>query len=141
MSGIERNHVIFFDGVCNFCNNSVNFLIDRDPGAVFRFASLQSDLAKDILPAKGIDPSRMHSIILLKNGRVFQRSNAALEITKDMPGLWPVLWVFKLVPSFIRDFFYNIIANNRYKWFGKLDSCRMPTPELRERFLDSTYSV
>ncbi len=137
---ITLNNIVFFDGICNFCNNAVNFLIDRDPNRTFKFASLQSDLARGVLPKYGVDPSKMHSIILLKNGKMFQRSSAALEITKNMSGAWPLLGLLKIVPVFMRDFFYNFIANNRYKWFGKLDSCRMPTPEIRERFLDSSYS-
>ena len=139
-SDITLNNIVFFDGVCNFCNNSVNFLIDRDPNHTYKFASLQSDLARDILPKYGVDPLSMHSIILLKNGKIYQRSSAALEITKKMSGGWPLLGILKIIPAFVRDFCYNIIANNRYKWFGKLDSCRMPTPEIQERFLDSSYS-
>lgn len=131
------NNVVFFDGVCNLCNSSVNFLIDRDPQARFQFASLQSYLAGEILPSHEIDPTKVDSIAFLVNGRVYQRSRAVLEIARRMRRLWPLMYVFVIVPGFIRDMVYNWIARNRYRWFGRTDSCRMPTPELRARFLDT----
>ncbi|MAE87470.1 MAG: hypothetical protein CMB80_32350 [Flammeovirgaceae bacterium] len=128
--------VILFDGVCNLCNSSVNFVIDRDRG-LYRFASLQSDFAKELLNSSAIDPSSLESIVLVEGRRVYHKSEAALRVAGHLKGLWPLFRVFRILPRGFRDFFYDIIAKNRYRWFGKKDSCRIPTPELRDRFLDS----
>ena len=130
-----NEQIIFFDGVCNLCNNSVNFVIDRDKEQIFRFAPLQSDFAKEKLTPLGADPEQLDSIILLKNGKVYQKSSAALQIARKLTGAWPALSVLMVLPKFLRDFFYDIIARNRYRWFGKQDQCRIPTPELRKLFL------
>ena len=131
------NHpTILFDGVCNLCNSSVNFIIDRDRGA-FKFASLQSSEAQNLLQKSGIDSRKLESIVLVENDAVYNKSTAALRIAGYLKGLWPVAKVFLILPRVIRDFLYDIIARNRYKWFGKQDACRIPTPELRHRFLDS----
>lgn len=137
-SGIEINDqsIILFDGVCNLCNSSINFVIDRDRGR-YRFASLQSDVAKKILKNSSVDPGQLDSIVLVEDGEVFKKSTAALKISTQLNGLWPVLGVFRILPTRLRDFFYDLIARNRYRWFGKRDSCRIPTPELKDRFLDS----
>jgi predicted DCC family thiol-disulfide oxidoreductase YuxK len=129
--------VVLFDGVCNLCNGSVNFIIDRDPKATLRFASLQSSAARELLEKHGMklpegDPD---SILLVTEDRVYDRSGAALRIAGKLRSPIAVLWIFLIVPWFIRDFFYKIIARNRYKWFGKSDACRVPTPELKERFV------
>jgi predicted DCC family thiol-disulfide oxidoreductase YuxK len=128
---------ILFDGVCNLCNASINFIIDRDKNSKFIFAALQSEAGNQLLkqhqisvPAKGFD-----SIILIKGDKVYKKSDAALEIAKDLSGFWSLFYVFKIIPSFIRDIFYNLIAKNRYVLFGKSDSCRIPTPELKQKFL------
>lgn len=131
----EKQSIVLFDGVCHFCNNSVNFIIDRDPKKKFVFAPLQSELAKELLTRLGEDSTVIDSIILIQNNKLYKRSRAALEIAKQLNGLWPLCYVFIIVPGFIRDIVYNFIAKNRYKWFGKLDTCRIPTPEMRERFL------
>lgn len=136
----NKTRIIFFDGVCNLCNSSVNYVIDHDKKKKFSFASLQSDLARDLLGNLGVDSQKLESIVLKKGDKIYRKSSAAIEIAREMDGLWPVLYVFKLVPAFVRDFIYDFIAKNRYRWFGKQDSCRMPTPELKERFLDS-YNV
>jgi predicted DCC family thiol-disulfide oxidoreductase YuxK len=128
--------IILFDGVCNLCNASVNFIIDRDKRNTFMFASLQSDRAQELLATHQIpEENRFSSIILLKNGRVYQKSAAALEIARDLDGLWPVLYGFKIIPGFIRDFLYNLIARNRYRLMGRRSSCRMPEPWLQQKFL------
>lgn len=132
----KEQTIVFFDGVCNFCNSSVNFVIDRDKNQKFKFASLQSELATLKLTPFGVNTSVLHSIILLKNGRIYNKSSAALEIARNMDGLWPLMYAFKIIPGFIRDLVYDFIAKNRYKWFGKLDACRIPTPDMKERFLD-----
>ena len=129
--------VVLFDGVCNLCSASVNFIIDRDPKATLRFASLQSVAARELLKQHGItlpegDPD---SILLVDGGRVYDKSGAALRIAGKLRSPIAMFWIFLIVPWFIRDFFYKIIARNRYKWFGKTEACRVPTPELKERFV------
>ena len=127
--------VIFFDGFCNLCNGAVQFTIERDRENIFRFSSLQSDYADKKLAPFQIDPKQFNSFLLLENGIVYQKSTAALRVAKQLGGLWPVLYGFIIVPSFIRDGIYSYIAKNRYKWFGKQESCWVPTPELKEKFL------
>lgn len=119
------------------CNTSVNFIIDRDPKGKFKFASLQSDLAQNLLPNFQIDPSALESFVFYENDRVYRRSRAVLEIARRMRRGWPLFYVFIIVPGFIRDPIYNFVARNRYKWFGRQDACRMPSPELASRFMDS----
>ncbi|MEA5256299.1 DCC1-like thiol-disulfide oxidoreductase family protein [Arcicella aquatica] len=132
---VDGQQVILFDGVCNFCNASINFVIDHDPNKHFKFASLQSEFGDAVLKKYQRNTTDFDSVILLKNNRIFTKSKAALEIAKDLCGCWKYLSLFSVLPSSILDFFYDLIAKNRYKIFGKSDSCRMPTPEFRERFL------
>jgi predicted DCC family thiol-disulfide oxidoreductase YuxK len=127
--------IILFDGVCNFCNASINFVIDHDPNKHFKFAPLQSEIGQEILRKFNKNTSDFDSVILLKNNQLYQKSDAALEITKHLSGFWKHLSIFNVLPISFLNFFYDIIARNRYRIFGKADSCRMPTPELRERFL------
>ncbi len=128
--------IILFDGVCNLCSGSVQFILKRDPQAKFKFASLQSSFGQTQLEKNGLDKNNLHSIILLKDGKILQRSDAALEIAKQLNGLWPAFYVFKILPRFLRDGIYNWIATNRYTWFGKKDACWLPSPELKSRFID-----
>lgn len=130
------NPVILFDGVCNLCNASVQFVIKRDRKNTFRFASLQSAIGQKLLQQVGLHQQSLYSVIVIQNGKVFQRSRAALEIARSMDGLWPLLYIFIIVPPFIRNAVYDWIARNRYKWFGVQQSCLMPTPAMKERFLD-----
>ena len=132
-----NNEIILFDGVCNFCNATINFVIDHDPEKHFKFASLQSDIGQKILTKFNKNTKDFDSVILLKDNQLYQKSAAALEITKHLSGFWKYLSVFRILPAFFLNFFYDIIAKNRYKIFGKADSCRMPTPDLKERFLYS----
>ena len=127
--------VILFDGVCNLCNSSVNFVIDRDKNNKFVFSALQDEKGKKLVKDHGISELYLDTIVLLKNGKAYTKSTAALEITRDLPGLWPLMYGFIIVPKFIRNWVYDLIAKNRYKWFGKKDECRIPTPELRQKFL------
>ena len=131
-TAIDHN-IIFFDGICNLCNSSVNFIITRDREARFKFAPLQSEIAKNYLD----QTEEFESIVLLTNGGVYKKSTAALKIARELKGGWKLLYIFIILPKFLRDFFYDIIAKNRYKWFGKKDACMVPTPELKSRFLDS----
>lgn len=127
--------VILFDGVCNLCNGSVLFIIKRDPRSQFYFAALQSDFGNRQLKNFGLPATELNSVLLIKGGTLYQKSNAALEIAKQLSGLWPALYIFKIVPPFLRDGIYTWIARNRYRWFGKKDACMIPTPELKSRFL------
>ena len=126
--------VIFFDGVCNLCNRSVQFVIKRDRAKKFRFASLQGKSAAFVLKELNISPADSDSFILLENDKVYTRSTAALRVLRELGGLWKLFYVFIIVPPFIRDGIYNFIARKRYKWFGKREECMIPTPELKERF-------
>lgn len=128
-------HLIFFDGVCNFCNSSILWIIKRDRKKIFYFASLQSPIAKDILSQYPIDTSQIDSIIYIKKNKVFIKSSAALEIAKDLKNGWSCFYIFKLAPPFIRDFIYDQFARQRYRLFGKKSECMIPNSELKERFL------
>jgi len=128
--------VILFDGVCNLCNASIQFIIKRDPGARFQFASLQSDYAKSNLPPSLVDDSNLSSIVLLEGDQILLKSSAALSIARRLSGLWPILYCVIVIPKFIRDHIYDVIARNRYRWFGKRDECMIPSSDLKVRFLD-----
>ena len=130
------NPIVLFDGVCNLCSGSVQFLLKRDPEARFRFASLQSEVGQTIQVEHGLDPGALSSVLLLENGRLYQESEAALRIARHLPGAWKLLTAFKIVPRPLRDGLYRFIARNRYRWFGKAETCWLPTPELRGRFLE-----
>lgn len=130
-----ESKIILFDGVCNLCNSSVNFIIDHDKGNIFKFASLQSDAGQMLLNKFKLDTKDFDTIVLIENDNCYMRSGAVLRIVKSFPGIWKLLYLFIIVPSPLRDFLYDILADNRYKWFGKKDSCRVPTPELKEKFL------
>lgn len=128
--------VIFFDGVCNLCNQSVNYIIKHDEQKIFRFASLQSEIAKHLLSERPELIQNMGSVVLLESGTIYTHSTAAFRILKQLKSSWRWLLIFRYLPSRFTDFFYDLIANNRYRWFGKKDSCMMPTPELKSRFLE-----
>jgi len=129
--------IVLFDGVCNLCNGAVRFIVDRDPQAHVCFASLQSDTARQLLAEFGVslpdaDPGTLY---LIENGRLYDRSTAALRIARHLHGLWPLVSVFQAVPAFVRDPVYEFVAARRYRWFGREDACRVPTPEEASRFL------
>jgi predicted DCC family thiol-disulfide oxidoreductase YuxK len=128
--------VILFDGVCNFCNYWMNFAIKRNSKKNLKFTTLQGETAKQLLPQYNINPTSLSSVIFIDKGKAYTQSSASLRICKYMDGGWKLFYGFIIVPKFIRDVIYNWIARNRYKWFGKKDSCMVPTQELRERFLD-----
>ncbi|WP_017731481.1 thiol-disulfide oxidoreductase DCC family protein [Nafulsella turpanensis] len=128
--------VVLFDGVCNLCNGAVDFILDRDPKGQLAFASLQSAAGQELLAYYNLSTENIESVVLLKDGKVYQKSTAALEIAGRLKGAWPLLKVFKIVPRPLRDAAYNFIGSNRYRFFGKREQCRMPTPEIRNRFLE-----
>lgn len=135
---IEQNKpVLLFDGVCNFCNSSVIFILKRDKKRKIFFAALQSPCAQEILNSIGekVLEGDYDSVILIYNGKLYKRSRAVLEILSIIGGLWKLTVVFKIIPAFISDFFYDLIARNRYRLFGKKESCMIPTPEIKGQFL------
>lgn len=132
---MDNRHIVIFDGVCNFCNDAVNFIIKRDPNGIFAFTPMQSELAHEIMARYGISNVGIDTFLLIKNDQCFVFSGAALEITKDLTGFWYFFNVFKLVPGPIRDAIYKMFARNRYKLFGKKDTCMVPSKEVRSRFV------
>ncbi len=135
---IQKNKkIILFDGVCNLCNNTVKFIIKRDRNDVFRFAPLQSDIGKKLTQERGIDTENIDSIIVIDPGIAYYiKSDAFFEVVNTIKGGWQVLTIFKhILPTPVRDWFYDRIAKSRYSWFGKKDTCMIPTPELQEKFL------
>lgn len=128
--------VLLFDGVCNLCNYWVNFVIDRDPEGRVMFAALQSEAGRKLLMQHDLDPDAMDTVVLMDNGKVYQRSDAIIRLSSHMKGSARLLRAGVVFPRFIRNVIYNVIARKRYAWFGKRDQCRMPDPELKERFLE-----
>ncbi len=127
--------IILFDGVCNFCNSSVNFIIDRDATNYFKFGALQSDEGQVLLKKHNQSTVSYDTLMLIEGDMLYTRSTAALRIAKKLNGLWSLFYVFIIIPKFLRDPIYNLIAKNRYKMFGKKDTCRLPTPAERAKFL------
>jgi predicted DCC family thiol-disulfide oxidoreductase YuxK len=127
--------VILFDGECNLCSWSVQFIIKRDPLARFQFAALQSPAGQRLLAERGIDTRGIDSVVLIEGAAWYARSDAALRIARRLSGLWPLLGALLVVPRPLRDWAYDIVARKRYRWFGRAESCMLPTPELRGRFL------
>ena len=128
--------VVLFDGVCNLCDGFVQFVIKRDPTARFKFGTLQSMAATELLKGSDLRPDDLKTVIYVKGDRRMYRSTAALTVLKDLGGAWTLLYAFMVVPRPIRDWVYGFIAKHRYQWFGQKDTCMIPTPELRGRFLD-----
>lgn len=135
MNKQSTHSIILFDGVCNLCNEAVNFVIKRDTGNVFKFTPLQEKQGVLLLKTHAVDTQKLDSIVLIENEKVYVKSSAALRIARKMSNLWPLFFVLLIIPSFIRDGVYDFIAKNRYKWFGKKEQCMIPTPGLREKFL------
>ncbi|UNY98087.1 thiol-disulfide oxidoreductase DCC family protein [Zhouia spongiae] len=134
----KNKKIILFDGVCNLCNNAVQYIIKKDKKDVFRFASLQSDIGLQLAKERGIDTGQVDSIVMIDPGNAYYvKSTAALEIAKDLGGFYAFLApVLLYIPTRLRDIGYDFIARNRYKWYGKKDQCMIPTAELKEKFLE-----
>ena len=132
----ENKPVLLFDGVCNLCNGVVQFVIQRDPNARFKFSSLQSNTGQELLKKFKLPTTDFESFVLVEGDRYYKKSTAALRLLKKLGRGWQLLYMFIIIPSPIRDFFYSLVANNRYKIFGRTDECWIPTPDLRARFLD-----
>ncbi len=127
--------ILLFDGVCNLCNGFVQFVILRDPRAKFRFAALQSEVGQQLLREANMPVEELSTVVLYENDRFYTHSSVPLRVVKQFGGAWPLLSGLVIVPKFIRDGIYNWIARNRYRWFGKQESCMIPTPELKSRFI------
>jgi len=132
---INSRRIILFDGVCNFCNFWVNFIIDRDKNDKFRFAALQSEASQDLLQQFNLSTTDFDTFILIEGKKYYTKSTAALRIAKHLNFPINILYYFIFVPKFIRDYIYSLVANNRYKFFGKRDTCRIPAEKERQKFL------
>jgi predicted DCC family thiol-disulfide oxidoreductase YuxK len=127
--------LILFDGVCNLCSALVQFVIRHDPVGKFRFAAIQSEIGREIFQSHGLDPADLQTFVFISDGRMFRRSDAAIEVVSRFGGVWRLFRVFQFVPRVVRDLIYSTIARNRYRWFGRKEVCMIPTPEIKERFL------
>lgn len=127
--------IVLFDGVCNFCNAAVNFVIFRDKAGYFKFAPLQSEIGEELAGKHGIDKIETDSVIVVEDEKVYTHSSAALQIAKRLDGIWKLAYAFVIVPKPLRDLLYKLFAKHRYRLFGKQDACMMPTPDVRARFL------
>jgi predicted DCC family thiol-disulfide oxidoreductase YuxK len=133
---VSSHGIILFDGVCNLCNQVVQFIIPRDPKQYYYFAASQSDAGQLLLEQYHYLTKEINTVILIREGQLYTKSTAVLLLVRKLTGFWPLLSVFIIIPRFIRDPIYDWIAKNRYKWFGQREVCMMPTPEMKQRFLD-----
>jgi len=131
----QNQAIILFDGVCHFCNGAVQFIIKRDRKGYFRFASLQSTFGKSLL-VEHPELQNTNSLVLIENGQYFSMSTAVLRIAKNLDGLWKFLYSLQIISPIFRDPLYRYFARHRYRWFGEEQVCKIPTAEMRERFLD-----
>jgi predicted DCC family thiol-disulfide oxidoreductase YuxK len=137
MQSQSEHSIVLFDGVCNLCEMTVQFIIRRDCAGHFQFASLQSPVGQHLLEQAGYPHEALSSVLLLTGDKLYRKSRAALQICKRLDGLWPaVYYVFKWVPAFLADPVYDYIGNRRYIWFGQKQACWLPSAELTARFLD-----
>lgn len=132
---MNQQPVILFDGICNFCNGIVKFILRRNKKADIHFAALQSEAGHKLLEKYKLPVTEMETIVFIENDKAYTRSAAALRVCRHLHGLWPLCYAFIIIPRFIRDGIYNWIAKNRYKWFGVRQECMIPTPEMKTRFL------
>lgn len=135
------DRIVLYDGVCNLCNESVKFIIQRDRSAKFKFAPMQEPAGIALLKQHGLEDIDLSTFVLIRFGKVYLRSSAWMQIVRDLDGAWPVLSVGSIVPRFIRDGVYDFIGSNRYRWFGKQAMCLIPTADNKKRFLDWTPSA
>lgn len=135
---IELNkQLVLFDGVCNLCNGAIQFMIKHDKGDAFRYAALQSDIGKKLIAERNIDTEKVDSILLIEPAvAYYDKSDAALQIGKQLKGYRTISSILYLIPKSLRDIVYDFIARNRYKWYGKKEACMIPTPELKAKFLE-----
>jgi len=132
----EDKPVVLFDGVCNYCNAMINFIIRQDKKKKYLFATLQSEFGRRLLHQWNLPVNSFDSFLVFDNGKLYSKSTAALRLYNQLPWYWKWTQLFWIFPKFLRDAVYNVIARNRYKWFGKKDECMVPSPEIKERFLN-----
>jgi predicted DCC family thiol-disulfide oxidoreductase YuxK len=135
-STADGGPIVLYDGVCGLCDRSVQLILRNDRRGRFRFAALQSGAGRALLERFGLSAEALDSVVLVEDGRAWRKSRAALRIARRMDAPWPLLWPLAIVPHPVADFFYDLLAKNRYRIFGKLDACMIPPPEVRQRFLD-----
>ncbi len=133
---MEQYPILLFDGVCNLCNQTVQFIIEQDKKNIFRFAALQSEYGQNMLKKHQLFDNQLNSVVLIYKNKTYTHAAAPLEVLRLLGGFWQFGYIFKLVPSFFSNMVYRWIARNRYKWFGAKESCWLPTAELKSRFLD-----
>ncbi|SEM90722.1 thiol-disulfide oxidoreductase DCC family protein [Paenibacillus sp. OK076] len=131
----EGHPIVLVDGVCHFCQGLTKWIIKRDPEGKYHFASLQSDVAKQLLEKGNLSTDSMDTFVLIEDGKYYTRSTAALRLAKGLKFPYPLLYVLIIVPKFIRNAIYNMVARNRYRWFGQDEVCMLPTPDIKDRFL------
>lgn len=132
---LHHKTILLFDGYCNFCSNTVQFILKHEKNKELFFASLQSETGIELLNHYHINPAETDSLVLVENNTAYVKSSAALRVSTHLKGLYPALFGFMIVPAFIRNWVYDFIARNRYKWFGKSESCMLPDPSVKQRFL------
>ena len=132
---MNEHPIILFDGICNFCDSAINFVLKQDKKKIFRFSTLQSEAGQKLLQQHNLSTKDFDSFVLIDDGKVYKKSAASLRVMNKLPWYWKEVQVFKIIPTIFRDAIYDFVARNRYKWFGKKDSCMIPTPEIKGRFL------
>ncbi len=132
-----KSPILLFDGICNLCNGTVQFIIKRDPKGKLKFAALQSESGQALLKKFGLPTDHFDTFIFIKEEKYYLKSRAVLEVLKELGGVWKIFYVFLYLPHPVRDFVYDIVAKSRYKIFGKKDKCMLPSLEIEERFLKS----
>jgi predicted DCC family thiol-disulfide oxidoreductase YuxK len=132
---VNEHPVILFDGICNFCNSAINFVLKQDKKGIFRFAPLQSEAGQKLLQRYNLSTKDFDSFVLIDNGKVYKKSTASLRVMSKLPWYWKEVQILRIIPTAFRDAIYDFVARNRYRWFGKKEQCMIPTPELRRRFL------
>ena len=128
--------IILFDGVCNLCAHSVKFVLDHEADQTLRFTPLQSPVGARLMRELGLDPEDAKTFVLMADGKAYVKSDAAIRVSRHFRGGWKLLGAIRIVPRPIRDWAYDLVARNRYRWFGRFDTCMVPTPELRARFIE-----
>jgi len=130
------DNLVLFDGVCNLCTASVQFIIRHDRAGIFYFAPLQSDIGREICQSRGLDPAAVETFMLISDGIILMRSDAAIEVVSRFGGAWKFVAVLRLIPRVARDWVYSAVARNRYRWFGRTEACMIPTADVKGRFLE-----
>ncbi|WP_321515506.1 thiol-disulfide oxidoreductase DCC family protein [Marinifilum fragile] len=130
----NSNPIVLFDGVCNFCNTTVRFVLAYNRAENIQFSPLQSDFAKQLLAQHNLSSDDMNTVVFIEDNKAYTRSTAAFHISKHLIYPWKAIYYFKFVPKSITDWIYDLIAKNRYSWFGKKNQCMVPKPEWKERF-------